>query len=233
MRVLSLFSGIGGLDLGLERAGMTIVAHSEIDSYASRVLAKHWPGVPNVGDITKADWSDWVGLVDVIAGGFPCQDVSRAGRRVGVVDGIKSGLFREVVRAVRDLRPRYVLLENTATLTANGLGEVLWQLAALGYDAEWECLSAAAFGANHIRDRMFVVAYPRGGRYGAQEKAVFARRAGVEPSSWWAVEPGIRRVDDGPATRLHKSRKRALGNAVVPQVAEYVGRLVVEHWEAS
>lgn len=157
LRVLSLFSGIGGIDLGLERAGFTIVAHSEIDQYASRVLAKHWPGVPNVGDITKADWSDWVGHVDVIAGGFPCQDISLAGKGAGI-EGSRSGLWSEYARVVRVLRPRYVIVENVAALLSRGLDRVLGDLASLGYDAWWDCIPAASVGAPHRRDRVFIVA---------------------------------------------------------------------------
>ena len=243
MKVLSLFAGSGGIDLGLERAGMQIVAHSEIDPYACKVLAKHWPDVPNLGDISQVDfirdtgtgksWALWNDTQradvssDIICGGFPCQDVSRAGRRAGVNGGAKSGLWAEYLRAIRDLRPRYVIVENTATLATRGLDRVLGDLAACGYDAEWECIPAAAVGAPHIRDRIFVVAYASGGRHGAPEEAVFAGRSSPELHAWWACEPGVQRVDDGLPNRVE--RRRALGNAVVPQVAQYIGELVVAH----
>ena len=155
LRVLSLFSGIGGLDLGLERAGMEVVAHSEIDPYACKVLAKHWPDVPNLGDVTAIDeWPD----ADVIAGGFPCQDVSLAGKREGMKEGTRSGLWSEYARAIRSVRPRYVIVENVPGLLAGWLGVVLGDLATLGFDAWWDCVPAAAVGAPHRRDRVLVVA---------------------------------------------------------------------------
>src|SRR5690606_7177861 len=121
LTVGSLFSGIGGIDLGLERAGMETRWFSEIDPYASRVLAKHWPNVPNHGDITQIDFRA-VEAVDVLCGGFPCQDLSLAGKRAGI-DGERSGLWSEYVRAIRDLRPRYVLVENVTALLSGGNGE--------------------------------------------------------------------------------------------------------------
>jgi DNA (cytosine-5)-methyltransferase 1 len=157
LTVGSLFSGIGGIDLGLERAGMRTRWFSEIDPYASRVLKKHWPDVPNYGDITQIDFRA-VEPVDVLAGGFPCQDVSNAGKREGI-DGERSGLWSEYARAIGELRPRYVFVENVAALLVRGLDRVLGDLAALGYDAEWDCIPAAAVGAPHLRDRLYLVAY--------------------------------------------------------------------------
>jgi DNA (cytosine-5)-methyltransferase 1 len=150
------------LDLGLERAGMRVIWQAEIDPYCCRVLAKHWPDVPNLGDVTTIDWST-VERPDLICGGFPCQDASDAGDRAGI-DGLRTGLWSEVARAVRHLRPRYVLVENVTGLLARGFGRVVGDLAGLGYDAEWDCLPAAAFGAPHLRARTFVLAYPRGER---------------------------------------------------------------------
>lgn len=173
LTVGSLFSGIGGIDLGLERAGMRVVWHSEIDLYASRVLAKHWPTVPNLGDITKIDFTT-VEPVDVLAGGFPCQDISVAGKGAGI-DGERSGLWREYARAIRDLRPRYVLVENVPALLGRGLCRVLGNLAPLGYDAQWDCISAADVGAPHIRNRVWIVAHANGPRL--EERVVFARSA--------------------------------------------------------
>lgn len=180
----SLFAGIGGMDLGLERAGMTCRWQVEIDPYASRVLARHWPDVPRWGNIktflpdTASErfgaWregrtvarrqrraeSPWVAQwrVDLIAGGFPCQDISYAGKGAGLA-GKRSGLWYEFARVVRVLRPRYVLVENVSALLSRGLDSVLGTLASLGYGCEWACLPAAAVGAPHIRDRVFVVAH--------------------------------------------------------------------------
>ena len=160
MNVGSLFSGIGGLDLGLERAGMTVVWQSEIDPYASRVLAKHWPTVPNLGDITTIDWTT-VEPVDVICGGYPCQPFSLAGVRRGDTD--PRHLWPHFHRAVRHLRPRYALLENVPGHLSMGFGRVLGDLAEIGYDVEWCCIPAAAVGAPHLRYRIFAVAHRDGG----------------------------------------------------------------------
>jgi DNA (cytosine-5)-methyltransferase 1 len=167
----SLFSGIGGMDLGLERAGMRCLWQSEIDPYASRVLRKHWPGVPNLGDITRIDWSG-VERPDLVCGGFPCQDISIAGKGAGLA-GERSGLWYELARCVREVRPRIVLVENVAALLFRGLDAVLRTLASLGYDCEWACLPAAAVGAPHIRDRVFILAYPHGEHRGKRGQRRF------------------------------------------------------------
>ena len=156
MTVGSLFTGIGGLDLGLERAGMRIVWQSEIDPYASRVLAKHWPTVPNLGDVTAVDWST-VDRPDLVCGGFPCQPFSTAGSRKGADD--PRHLWPHFATCLRLVRPRWALLENVPGILTLGFGEVAADLAALGYDLEWECIPAAAVGAPHLRYRIFVVAH--------------------------------------------------------------------------
>ena len=167
----SLFAGIGGLDLGLERAGMTCKWQVEIDEYARRVLEKHWPNVRKWDDITTfrpsgAQWS-----VDLICGGFPCQDISTAGKRAGL-HGDRSGLFFEAIRVVELLRPRWLLLENVAGLLNRGLDEVLSTLASIGFDAEWHCLQAADFGAPHIRDRVFILAHAQGSRISREPRNI-------------------------------------------------------------
>jgi DNA (cytosine-5)-methyltransferase 1 len=156
VRVGSLFSGIGGLDLGLERAGMNVIWQSEIDPYAARVLAKHWPHVPNLGDITVIDWST-VERPDLICGGYPCQPFSLAGVRRG--EGDPRHLWPHFADALRHLRPRYALLENVPGHLSLGFGRVLGDLAELGYDTEWDSIPAAAVGAPHLRYRIFVVAH--------------------------------------------------------------------------
>lgn len=153
----SLFAGIGGFDLGFERAGMVCKWQVEIDDYANRVLAKHWPDVHRERDIRECGVHN-LERVDVICGGFPCQDISYAGRGAGL-EGERSGLFFEAVRVVRELRPRIVVLENVAALLTRGLDRVLGTLAEIGYDAEWHCIPAAAVGAPHIRDRVFVLGF--------------------------------------------------------------------------
>lgn len=175
MRVLDLFSGIGGFSLGLERAGMKTVAFCEIEPFPRALLAKHWPEVPCYDDVRTltADQlvRDGVGPIDVICGGFPCQDVSAAGKRLGVIGGTRSSLYLEVLRLARDIRPRFIILENVAGLLSGPseqpggwFGRVLGDLAASGYDAEWQDVSAEDIGAPHPRARVWIVAYPSGSR---------------------------------------------------------------------
>lgn len=154
----SLFAGIGGLDLGLERAGLGPVRwQAEMDPDARRVLRKHWPDAKQLEDVRFV--KPGRGLeVDLICGGFPCQDVSYAGTGKGL-DGERSGLWFEFARVVRDLRPRVVVVENVSALLRRGIDAVLGTLAALGYDATWHCITAAAVGAPHRRDRLFMVAW--------------------------------------------------------------------------
>ena len=270
----SLFAGIGGFDLGFERAGMVCKWQVEIDDYANRVLAKHWPAVHRERDIRQCGAHN-LQPVDVVCGGFPCQDISYAGLGAGL-EGERSGLFFEAVRVVQELQPRVVVLENVAALLTRGLDRVLGTLAAIGYDAEWHCIPAAAVGAPHIRDRVFVMAYRKGDGWqqgqsfagggderieqgkklrsgnGCQSVAnadsvanktsetAFAEspewhawmgsagRSGTcrSASDWWATEPDVGRVAHGVPARV--DRLRGLGNAVVPQVAEWIGRRIVE-----
>jgi DNA (cytosine-5)-methyltransferase 1 len=171
LRVLDLFSGIGGFSLGLERTGgFETVAFCEIEEFPRKVLAKHWPGVPIYNDVRTltADVLARDGIaVDVITGGFPCQDLSVAGKQRGMGEGTRSGLWSEIVRLVGELRPRYVIVENVAALLSGPaerrggwFGRVLGDLAECGYDAEWENIPASALGAPHRRERVWLLAYP-------------------------------------------------------------------------
>lgn len=164
LTVGSLFSGIGGIDLGLERAGMKVRWQVEIDPWCTRVLAKHWPDVERFADVREVG-SHNLAPVDVIAGGFPCQPVSFAGK--GLAQDDPRWLWPEFARVIRELRPRYALMENVPGLLARGFGDVLRDLAESGYDAEWDCIPAAAVGAPHRRDRVWVVAYPARERDGS------------------------------------------------------------------
>jgi len=298
VKVGSLFTGIGGLDLGLERAGMEVIWQAEVDPYCCKVLKKHWPDVANLGDVTKVDWSD-VERPDLVCGGYPCQPFSYAGRRNGADD--PRHLWPHFARCLRVLRPGWALLENVPGHLGLGFDGVLADLAALGFDAEWELLPAAAVGAPHLRYRLFVVAHAQrqgpqghrperrlgesggeietggggdvadadGQRFDAGDVAdaeVDAERTGLRPegpgglrwrrpgdgggpvgdapglgrgqgpgifgrlgpagSGWWFVEPDVGRVAHGVPHRV--DRLRALGNAVVPQVAEWVGSMILE-----
>lgn len=267
MRVLDLFSGIGGFSLGLERAGMTTVAFCEIDKFCQKILFKHWPKVPIYEDVRTltADRLAADGIsVDVICGGFPCQDISTAGKGAGL-KGERSGLWREYARIIGELRPRYVLVENVSALLYRGLGEVLGDLASLGYDAEWHCIPASHIGAPHRRDRIWIIAYrntnDEGQSVGSfndeaskmQSNAADAygtRLQGSEETrddekNWtqtgnqfltgcrrvsrsvWEIEPKVGRVANGIPARM--DRLKSLGNAVVPQIPELLGKAVMSH----
>jgi len=157
----SLFSGYGGIEYGLERTGgFRTIWHSEIEPYPSAVLEERWPEAENLGDITKIDWGE-VESPNILCGGFPCQDISVAGKRRGIIKGeTRSGLWGEFHKAIRILRPRFVLIENVSALATLGLNIVLADLAQEGYDAEWLDIRASDFGAPHKRERIFIVAYP-------------------------------------------------------------------------
>ena len=163
MKVLDLFSGIGGFSLGLERAGMETVAFCEFDKHARKVLNKHWPEIPIHNDVRELDGKQYRGSVDVVCGGFPCQDLSQAGKQAGF-SGERSSLYREMLRIISECLPRYAIFENvTGLLTGESgrwFGQFLYDLASIGYDAEWHCISASFLGAPHHRDRVWVVAYP-------------------------------------------------------------------------
>jgi DNA (cytosine-5)-methyltransferase 1 len=189
----SLFSGIGGIDLGLELAGMRCAWQVENDPFCRRVLAKHWPGLPLFGDIKTLD-ATRLASVDVIAGGFPCQDVSSAGKQRGIENGTRSGLWSEFNRLVRALRPRVVVVENVPGLLTSGLGRVLSDLARGGYDAEWDSLSANAVGAPHIRDRVFVTAYRR--------DAAFSRIPDTDGDGIWIEREWLREQYNEPGAAV-------------------------------
>ncbi len=291
----SLFAGIGGIDLGLERAGMKCKWQVEIDNYATRVLKKNWPDVRRYRDIRELE-EGILEPVDLICGGFPCQDISNAGKMAGIT-GEQSGLWKEYLRVIRMVRPRYVFVENVSALTQRGLDTVLADLATSGYNAEWDCIPAAAVGAPHRRDRIFIVAHtnshgPSGEfreqsqkRCNSNKKLAFKSKSTdvadsplnrckqvpegfidtISPGraqdlfqekektltnpyperlearifqtatkksleryrctigkKQWQTEPGLGRVANGVPDRM--DRIKCLGNAVVPQVAEFVAK---------
>lgn len=245
LNVLSLFAGIGGLELGLERAGMTTVGQVELDPYCQRVLARHWPEVPRHDDVLTACtwWSAQARpTVHVVCGGFPCQPFSLAGKQLGTNDERWMWpAFRDVVREVR---PDYVLVENVSALVRDGLafGTVLADLHALGFDAEWSTLRASDFGAPHNRERVYLLAHPasvdgvarRGLGAGRVGEAPIAARglSGLDAHSrrrqadqWLEREPRVGRLAHGIPDQ--SQRLKAAGNAVVPAVSEHIGRLIV------
>lgn len=232
----SLFAGIGGFDLGFERAGMVCKWQVEINEYASRVLAKHWPDVRRHRDVRTfppANAAEW--RVDCIIGGFPCQDISDAGKKAGIERGERSGLWAEFYRTVFVLRPSFVVVENVAAILGRGHDRVLGDMAAIGFDGEWEVLPACAFGAPHSRERLFYVFYPHscqlrasGASQDQGRPAILHQRRDGGPrrlESWWAIQPEPCSVVYGLPGIVDELR--GYGNAVVPQVAEWIGRRIV------
>lgn len=226
----SLFSGIGGLDLGIERAtGARLTWACEAGEYPRSVLAARWPDARLFEDVRDLHPP----ACDILCGGFPCQDVSLAGKGAGLA-GARSGLWFEMHRIVSELCPRVVVIENVGTLVKRGLATVTEGLAALGYTIEWQTLTALAVGALHIRSRVFVVAH-RLGRVGVfRDPGLVSRAFAEHRSGLWAREPPgvprtITRAEMAPSVR--RKRLQALGNAVVPQVADVVGRCIAEAME--
>ena len=248
LRLLDLFSGIGGFSLGLERSGgFQTVAFCEIEPFPRRVLAHHWPEVPCYDDIrtlTAARLASDGIAVDAICGGFPCQDISNAGLRAGI-GGERSGLWSEYARLIGEIRPRYVFVENVTALLGRGMGRVLGDMAALEYNAEWHCIPASALGAPHRRNRIWIIAYSAQGvrsgvplfreingqnhqaRYKRIWSVICARRNRNEPPSDFVRL----RATDGLSARL--GELEAYGNAVVPQIPEILGRAVMDYERAS
>jgi DNA (cytosine-5)-methyltransferase 1 len=235
----SLFAGIGGFDLGFQRAGMETVWQVEIDPKARLVLARHFPQAERFDDV-KTVGIGTLRRVDIICGGFPCQDISNAGRRVGI-DGERSGLWVEMLRIIGELRPPFVCVENVAALLGRGMGRVLGDLAEIGYDAEWDCFRANEFGAPHPRERIFILAYPHSdrlethpnetilrGTFGGRRADGHIGTVGCE-NVWIEARPiGARPMGVGNGIPSDVDRLRMLGNAVVPQIAEWIGRRIIE-----
>lgn len=246
MKLLDLFSGIGGFSLGMERAGFEAIAFCEIEEFPRKVLKKHWPEVPCYEDVREltADRliSDGVGLPDVITGGFPCQDLSTAGTGAGL-NGERSGLWWEIFRLVCEIRPKYLIMENSPELLNGWAGDVFGALASVGYDAEWSCIPARVAGAPHNRDRVWIVAYPASVGQSRERRCFYA----IDPATYAYREadrlvhafqrralPFVCGGHDGIPKRVDRCAVKGLGNAVVPQIPEMIGRAIMEsHVEHS
>lgn len=244
LKVLDLFSGIGGFSLGLERTGgFETVAFCEIEPFPRKVLAKHWPKVPIYDDVRTltAERLAADGIAaDVITGGFPCQDISTAGKGAGLA-GERSGLWSEIARLVGELRPQFVIVENVSALLGRGLGTVLGDLAEIGYDAEWHCIPACYIGAWHERERVWIFAHPseKLGQWSAPQQIFRQRHLSVELCRGFEKWPGrsnlpdtrFCRTSNGVSDRM--DRLATLGNAVVPQIPELIGRAILDSIEAE
>ena len=236
LRELALFAGIGGGILGGHLLGWRTICAVERDAYAAQVLAQRQndgilPPFPIWSDVCSFDGRPWRGIVDVISGGFPCQDVSIAGAGKGL-DGDRSGLWREMGRIIGEVRPGLVYLENSTMLVGRGLAIILGDLAEMGYDAQWCIVSASDAGAPHKRDRIWIVAKNVADTRSKHEQRFVSRLADQEVRARsverqvgsrgygfrrWPAEPGMGRVDDGCSFKV--DRLKALGNGQVPRVA--------------
>ncbi len=234
LKVLDLFSGIGGFSLALERAGMETVAFCEIDKFCQKVLKKHWPDVPIYEDIKNVEWRK--NQADVITAGFPCQDISLCGKGAGL-SGERSGLFWQAMRAIRLVRPKFVLLENVAALLNRGMGTVLIALAKRGYNAEWDCIQAGAVGLPHGRNRVWITAYSHSSGVESLDiqKPIFIDQKKSRRRKLARAIDACLPADDYARERGNYNgvpeimdRLKSLGNAVVPQIPEILGRAIIE-----
>jgi DNA (cytosine-5)-methyltransferase 1 len=212
MNVLDLFSGIGGFSLGFERAGMKTIAFCECEKHAKLILKKHWPDVPIFDDVSKLDGKQYRGTVDIVCGGFPCQDLSQAGAQAGF-DGERSILYREMLRIISECLPRYAIFENVTGLLTGESGrwfaQFLYDLAAIGYDAEWHCIPASEIGANHHRDRVWIIAYHNIGCEREKEEIQSRRNATINGAD---AVTNTQELHDGAGNREPiKRQKQQLG----------------------
>ena len=224
MNELALFAGAGGGILGGHLLGWRTVCAVEWEPYPASVLVARqnegvFPPFPIWDDVQTFDGRPWQGIVDVVSGGFPCQDISAAGKGAGI-SGEKSSMWSSMARIICEVRPKFVFVENSPMLTSRGLDKVLGDLASLGFDAEWGVLGASDFGANHERKRIWIVAadsnLPQRTRRelsSGEEKTV----SSFSSIHWWKDSSSIHRMDDGVAARM--DRLKAIGNGQVPRVA--------------
>lgn len=250
LKILDLFSGIGGFSLGLERTGgFETVAFCEIEPWPQRILRKHWPDIPLYEDVREVTRdrlvADGITGIDILTGGFPCQDLSLSGRRAGI-EGERSGLWSEVHRLIGELGPLYAIMENVWNLLAGPgeqpggwFGRVLADLAEVGYDAEWHCIPAAAVGADHHRERVWIIAYPTKERW-FHNRSVFNGFTRVERVEWTS-EKGVFGYDlsrfvgrtDLPDLREDArlsgavDRIGAVGNTVQVQIPQLIGEAIL------
>lgn len=239
VKVLDLFSGIGGFSLGLERAGMETVAFCEYDEKCRQVLKKHWPDVPQYTDVRTltAEQLEHDGItIDGMCGGFPCQDLSFAGHGEGLA-GERSGLWFEYKRLIGELRPRFALIENVTAILVRGLDRLLCDLAALGYSAQWHCIPASYLGAAHNRDRFWLIAYPNGSKLAsldlsksflAYQKKPCRREHSRAIDACLPANDYIEMRGDFDDVPGEMERLKQYGNAVVPQVVEVIGKAIME-----
>ena len=239
VRIGSCFAGIGGWELGLERAipNSHTIWQVEQNTFCQSILKKHWPNATIFDDVHTVGAHN-LQPIDLLCAGFPCQDLSLAGNQRGIHDGEKSSLYWELHRIICELRPRIICLENVANIIRLGGTDVVGSLAKIGYDCEWTIIrSGADFGLPHIRKRWFCVAYPTGFRQQGQgkhrhpkypKKNTNWQTGGIISAIQSNALPYVCRTHHGLSTRLARQMMKALGNAIVPQASEWIGRQIVQ-----
>jgi len=242
VRIGSCFAGIGGWELGLERAipNSHTIWQVEQNTFCQSILKKHWPNATIFDDVCTVGAHN-LEKIDLLCAGFPCQDLSMAGQKKGIYDGEKSSLFWQLHRIIGELRPRIICLENVANIIRLGGTDVVGALTQIGYDCEWTVIrSGADFGAPHQRKRWFCVAYSNLSRHEKQHEPIMLEQGGgfgsgdckdggIHIRNYWKQEthpPRLCSVDDGIPNRLAKLK--ALGNAIVPQASEWIGHQIVQ-----
>jgi DNA (cytosine-5)-methyltransferase 1 len=237
LQIASLCTGYGGLDIAaLAVFGGRLVWCADSDKYVSTILAARYPDVPNLGDLTALDWAE-IPAVDVLCAGFPCQDISFSGRGAGIEKGVRSGIWKNIVTGIRELRPKVIVVENVAAVRSRGLGRVLGDLAKVGYNASWTSLRASDVGAAHRRERVFILAYwpeatdilsaayARGKRW---ERRTASRQAQSGRASGGLVRPG----DLAVAGTVDQPRGGRGGISSVGEIAWGRYEAAIRRWEA-
>lgn len=243
----SLFAGVGGFELGAKLQGIETAFSVEIGEFNQQILKKHFPNTEIYGDIREFNGSKYKGGVNVVSGGFPCQDISTSNTKGAQgISGERSGLWSEMFRVIREVRPKYVVIENSSALTFRGLEQVLCDLSEIGYDAEWQCISGYPFGLAHKRERIYIIAYPMPvGRGKNNGEYSILRKVLQREASRQEFIPGVSQRYDGRSDfksvrvvndfskRMDKDRVRAMGNAVIPVIASYIFKCIKLHYEQA
>jgi DNA (cytosine-5)-methyltransferase 1 len=247
MKHIGLFEGIGGFSLAAEWMGWETKAWCEINPFCQRVLRNHFPEAEGFGDIIKTDFKKYANKIDILTGGFPCQDISISGKGEGIY-GIRSGLWSEYYRAIKEINPGYVVIENSTQLLRKGFEKILFDFSEIGYDAEWECISASDFGYPHIRKRLWVVAYPNVQRWKGilhhikrsiteKNKKTNALDTQCHPFLQFEQsysQPAVFGMADGLPKRLDVvKRLGACGNALIPEIPYEIFKAIEKYERAT
>lgn len=238
MRHASLFTGIGGFDLAAEWMGWENVFQVENDSLCNKVLEKNFPNTKRHGDIREFNGAEYNGSIDVLSGGFPCQDISFANKEALGIRGGRSGLWVEYKRVITEIVPHIVTIENVSQLLRKGFEKILYDLSQIGYNAQWECLQANKFGFNHRRERVFIVAYPIGSKLESVDIFESIRAHQKEPRRRKLARAINAALPANDYSRMRKSfdgvpevmdQLKAYGNSIVPQIAFEIFKAIQEY----